>query len=110
MVVWRYHGVEPPPEHMARMHAKLREVATRELGEIYLDDHIRKTSRITITRPPERWLLRSRLANVVVGALRPPEMTSSDRKLDTAGSRIVEPIVFKSLRNWHRNSKAMTLI
>src|SRR5262245_53685765 len=41
MVVWRYHGVEPPPEHMTHMHAKLREIATRELGEIYLDDHMR---------------------------------------------------------------------
>lgn len=41
MVVWRFHGTEPPQEHLTHMHARLREVATAQLGEIYIDDHMR---------------------------------------------------------------------
>ena len=41
MVVWRFHGTEPPSEHVAHMHARLREVAVAQLGDIYLDDHMR---------------------------------------------------------------------
>ena len=42
MVVWRQHGIDPPPEHVEHMHARLREVAARELGaECYIDDHMR---------------------------------------------------------------------
>ena len=41
MVVWRYHGTQPPPEHLAHMHAKLREIATAEFGEVFVDDHMR---------------------------------------------------------------------
>jgi hypothetical protein len=42
MVVWRYHGTEPPAEHLEHMHVRLREIATRELGgECYIDDHMR---------------------------------------------------------------------
>ncbi len=42
MVVWRHHGTEPPAEHKAHMHARLREIAPRVLsGECYIDDHMR---------------------------------------------------------------------
>lgn len=41
MVVWRYHGVEPPVEHLQHMHARLTEVATKQFGEFYIDDHMR---------------------------------------------------------------------
>jgi hypothetical protein len=41
MVVWRSHGVDPPPEHLEHMHARLREVAAAHFGEIYVDDHMR---------------------------------------------------------------------
>jgi len=41
MVVWRFHGTQPPPEHLAHMHERLREIATAQLGEIYVDDHMR---------------------------------------------------------------------
>lgn len=41
MVVWRYHGIKPPADHLAHMHARLREIATAQLGEIYIDDHMR---------------------------------------------------------------------
>jgi hypothetical protein len=42
MVVWRYHGTEPPGEHKSHMHTLLREIATRVLGgECYIDDHMR---------------------------------------------------------------------
>jgi hypothetical protein len=42
MVVWRYHGTEPPVDHKSHMHALLREIATCVLGgECYIDDHMR---------------------------------------------------------------------
>ncbi len=41
MVVWRRHGITPPPEHVAHMLARLREVAAAQLGEFYVDDHMR---------------------------------------------------------------------
>ena len=41
MVVWRYHGVAPPDAHLGHMHDQLRAVATAELGEFYVDDHMR---------------------------------------------------------------------
>jgi hypothetical protein len=41
MVVWRFHGTEPPTEHLTHMHERLREIATRQLGEIYVDNHMR---------------------------------------------------------------------
>jgi hypothetical protein len=41
MVVWRHHGVSPPPEHVAHMHARLREVAEARLGRFYVDDVMR---------------------------------------------------------------------
>ena len=41
MVVWRYHGVAPPDRHVVHMQDRLREVATAELGEFYVDDHMR---------------------------------------------------------------------
>lgn len=41
MVVWRFHGVEPPADHLRHMHAKLREVAAERVGEFWIDDHMR---------------------------------------------------------------------
>lgn len=41
MVVWRWQGREPPAEHRAHMRERLGEVATRLLGEFWVDDHMR---------------------------------------------------------------------
>jgi len=41
MVVWRWHGVTPPADHLTHMHARLRDVATAQIGEYWLDDHMR---------------------------------------------------------------------
>ena len=41
MVVWRFHGIEPPPEHLAHMHDCLRDVTATRFGEFYVDDHMR---------------------------------------------------------------------
>jgi hypothetical protein len=41
MVVWRWHGVQPPAEHLAHMERHLAEVAAAELGEYYVDGHMR---------------------------------------------------------------------
>ena len=41
MVVWRWHGVAPPEEHVAHMRTKLGEIAQREVGEFWVDDHMR---------------------------------------------------------------------
>src|SRR5439155_413887 len=41
MVVWREHGVEPPPEHLSHMLAHLKDVAERQIGEHWLDRHMR---------------------------------------------------------------------
>jgi hypothetical protein len=52
MVVWRYHGVAPPDGHVAHMQERLREVATAELGEFYVDDHMRNI--------PDHWHVHAR--------------------------------------------------
>jgi hypothetical protein len=41
MVVWRYHGTAPPAEHVAHMRARLTEIATAQLGEFWVDGHMR---------------------------------------------------------------------
>ena len=41
MVVWRFHGTEPPREHLQHMHARLQDVAAAHFGEFYVDDHMR---------------------------------------------------------------------
>ena len=41
MVVWRFHGTEPPAEHLRHMQARLREVAAERVGEFWVDDHMR---------------------------------------------------------------------
>jgi len=41
MVVWRFHGVQPPPAHLSHMQAQLRAVATARLGKFWIDDHMR---------------------------------------------------------------------
>jgi hypothetical protein len=42
MVVWRFHGVRPPAEHLEHMHAHLARVAVDTLTvEHYVDDNMR---------------------------------------------------------------------
>jgi hypothetical protein len=41
MVVWRPHGVAPPSGEREHMLAQLRDVARREIGAFWLDDHMR---------------------------------------------------------------------
>ena len=41
MVVWRWHGTTPPPEHLEHMRARLHDVALSQVGEYYVDDHMR---------------------------------------------------------------------
>lgn len=41
MVVWRWHGTEPPEDHLEHMHVQLARVAGEMLGEHYLDGHMR---------------------------------------------------------------------
>jgi len=41
MVVWRWHGTEPPDDHLRHMQARLREVAAERVGEFWVDDHMR---------------------------------------------------------------------
>ena len=41
MVVWRFHGTTPPESHVAHMRERLREVATAQLGEFWVDGHMR---------------------------------------------------------------------
>jgi hypothetical protein len=52
MVVWRFHGVAPPADQVAHMHARLREVAEAELGRFYLDGHRRNI--------PDHWHVHAR--------------------------------------------------
>ena len=41
MVVWRWHGTTPSSEHLEHMRARLHDVAQAEVGEYYVDDHMR---------------------------------------------------------------------
>ena len=41
MVVWRFHGTEPPEAHMRHMRERLSAIASERLGEFYFDDHMR---------------------------------------------------------------------
>lgn len=41
MVVWRFHGVSPPPAHVAHMRERLAEVGASRLGDFYIDHHMR---------------------------------------------------------------------
>jgi hypothetical protein len=41
MVVWRSHGVTPPPAELEHMLARLGDVARTEVGAYWLDDHMR---------------------------------------------------------------------
>ena len=41
MVVWRWHGTEPPAADVTHMRTKLGEIARREVGEFWIDDHMR---------------------------------------------------------------------
>jgi len=41
MVVWRTHGTDPPAAHLAHMRGELERVAVVEVGEFWVDDHMR---------------------------------------------------------------------
>jgi hypothetical protein len=41
MVVWRFHGTQPPEDHLKHMLQRLREVAAQRVGEFWIDDHMR---------------------------------------------------------------------
>jgi hypothetical protein len=41
MVVWHWHGTAPPEPHLRHMQTRLEEVARRELGEFWIDGHMR---------------------------------------------------------------------
>jgi hypothetical protein len=41
MVVWRWHGTTPPAEHVTHMRERLGEIATAQLGDYYVDGHMR---------------------------------------------------------------------
>jgi hypothetical protein len=41
MVVWRFHGTEPPPAHKDHMQATLRRIAAERVGEYWIDGHMR---------------------------------------------------------------------
>lgn len=41
MVVWRFHGTEPPERHLEHMLSQLARVASDALGEHYVDGNMR---------------------------------------------------------------------
>lgn len=41
MVVWRSHGIDPPPDQLAHMHEQLAKVAASTVGAFYVDDNMR---------------------------------------------------------------------
>jgi hypothetical protein len=41
MVVWRFHGTDPPAGQLSHMLERIREVAAAQFGEFYIDDHMR---------------------------------------------------------------------
>ena len=62
MVVWRWHGTAPPDEHLAHMRGQLHEVAEREVGPYWLDDHMRNI--------PDHWHAHARPAGGFFGRRR----------------------------------------
>jgi len=52
MVVWRHHGTDPADEDQAHMIDRLHEVATRQLGEHWLDPDRRSI--------PDHWHVHAR--------------------------------------------------
>ena len=63
MVVWRFHGTTPPDEHLAHMRARIGEVAAREVGEYFIDDHMRNI--------PDHWHAHARPKGGFFGARSP---------------------------------------
>ena len=62
MVVWRSHGTAPPLEHVEHMRARLRDVALAQVGEHYVDDHMRNI--------PDHWHAHARPKDGFFGARR----------------------------------------
>jgi hypothetical protein len=63
MVVWRFHGTRPPDAHLAHMRERIREVAAREVGEFFIDDHMRNI--------PDHWHAHARPKGGFFGARSP---------------------------------------
>ena len=41
MVVWRFHGTDPPADQRSHMDTCIRTVAAAQFGEFYIDGHMR---------------------------------------------------------------------
>jgi hypothetical protein len=63
MVVWRFHGTQPPADHVAHMRARVSEVAAREVGDFFIDDHMRNI--------PDHWHAHARPKGGFFGARSP---------------------------------------
>jgi hypothetical protein len=63
MVVWRFHGTQPPDAHLTHMRERIREVAAREVGEFFIDDHMRNI--------PDHWHAHARPKGGFFGARSP---------------------------------------
>ena len=59
MVVWRQHGVHPPEEHLSHMLGHLKSVAQRQIGDHWLDRHMRNI--------PDHWHAHARPAGGFFG-------------------------------------------
>ena len=59
MVVWRAHGVSPPAVDRDHMLARLRDVARAQIGDFWLDDHMRNI--------PDHWHTHARPAGGFFG-------------------------------------------
>jgi len=62
MVVWRWHGTAPPADAVVHMRARLHDVATAQIGEYYVDDHMRNI--------PDHWHAHARPKGGFFGARR----------------------------------------
>ena len=60
MVVWRWHGVEPPADHVDHMRARLGEIAAAQLGAFWVDTHMRNI--------PDHWHAHARPRGGFFGA------------------------------------------
>ena len=59
MVVWRYHGTTPPDQDVAHMREHLTDVAAKQFGEFWVDDHMRNI--------PDHWHAHGRPAGGFFG-------------------------------------------
>ena len=64
MVVWRFHGTDPPADHLAHMHAELARIAGGDAHRRALRrrQHAQHPRPLPRPRAPEGWVLRARLS------------------------------------------------